>query len=512
MGATGEDWTEDPKTIFMSTPNANTIYVYTIIDIAYLLHLVSIDAMMTKLKCFATTTLAVVVITTWANGAHSFPSSPVPIRIIPKRKADTFYLHTVPPRRVYQGVPSSPGWKQGKLDELTDWAVNDAANRPVICEYESDSFWLWTKWRGTVLSMVIVPLLLNLSFSVGVDLGVHHFSESSWTFLQKPPPDDPLIQQLQGFHSLWEYQVTLCTFILTFFTAEAYKHWRSVYFTTRAIQGRINDVCLLLTVGSKQRNNNNNNDDLLVTCTRLIKLSHTFFWAATPTCSNGVGDGGIKDGDDNPDIPYQDNAIGPLLLSHDGLEGLVDAGELTNEEAEALLHSGLPPSQYSYVLLEWVGLYAMDGLESGELGSTTTNSGLEENLLRQLTMLRAEYFSIGDYSAGRMPLAYVQLVQILVDSLVFLAPLSLYSEIGTLSIPLTGLLTLFFKGLLELSKSFLDPFGNEGFPGQNIRVDVLVSELNFGAASRWIKAAESFPAAPNSPRRSTMDTTKERAF
>ena len=154
----------------------------------------------------------------------------------------------------------------------------------------------------------------------------------------------------------------------------------------------------------------------------------------------------------------------------------------------------------------------MDGLESGELGSTTTNSGLEENLLRQLTMLRAEYFSIGDYSAGRMPLAYVQLVQILVDSLVFLAPLSLYSEIGTLSIPLTGLLTLFFKGLLELSKSFLDPFGNEGFPGQNIRVDVLVSELNFGAASRWIKAAESFPAAPNSPRRSTMDTTKERAF
>ena len=92
-----------------------------------------------------------------------------------------------------------------------------------------------------------------------------------------------------------------------------------------------------------------------------------------------------------------------------------------------------------------------------------------------------------------MPLAYVQLVQILVDTLVWLAPLSLYSGLGSLSIPLGALLTLFFKGQLEVSKSFLDPFGNEGNPGQNIRVDVLVSELNFGAASRWYEAADCLP-------------------
>ena len=61
-----------------------------------------------------------------------------------------------------------------------------------------------------------------------------------------------------------------------------------------------------------------------------------------------------------------------------------------------------------------------------------------------------------------MAMAYVQLVQVLVDSLVVLAPPALYAELGALSIPLCGLLTLFFKGLLELSKSFLDPFGNEG--------------------------------------------------
>jgi len=171
----------------------------------------------------------------------------------------------------------------------------------------------------------------------------------------------------------------------------------------------------------------------------------------------------------------------------------VAKGELTAEEADALLLSGLPPSQYTYTLLEWAGMYAMRGLQAGRLRG---GPGFEEQLLQQFTRLRAEMFNIGDFTAGRMPLAYVQLVQVLIDSLVVLAPLALYPEAGSLSIPLTGLLTLFFKGLLELSKSFLDPFGVEGYPGQNIRVDVLVSELNFGAASRWVKAGQALPLPP----------------
>ena len=64
----------------------------------------------------------------------------------------------------------------------------------------------------------------------------------------------------------------------------------------------------------------------------------------------------------------------------------------------------------------------------------------------------------------------------------------------TFNIISTGLLTLFFKGLLELSKSFLDPFGREGYRAHNIRVDVLVSELNFGASSRWVEAGDALPS------------------
>ena len=53
-----------------------------------------------------------------------------------------------------------------------------------------------------------------------------------------------------------------------------------------------------------------------------------------------------------------------------------------------------------------------------------------------------------------MPLAYVQLVQVLIDSLVALAPLALYPEAGSLSIPLAGLLTLFFKGCWSCPSRF----------------------------------------------------------
>mmetsp|Transcript_19625 Transcript_19625/g.29119 ORF Transcript_19625/g.29119 Transcript_19625/m.29119 type:complete len:168 (-) Transcript_19625:230-733(-) len=145
---------------------------------------------------------------------------------------------------------------------------------------------------------------------------------------------------------------------------------------------------------------------------------------------------------------------------------------------------------FRFMLLTWVGIHIMDGMEKGLFRG---GAGFEENILRNLTFLRASMFDIDDFRAGRMPLAYVHLVQVMVDSLVFLAPFALYPELGSMTIPLVGLMTLFFRGLLALSKSFLDPFGVEGFGEQDIRVDVLVSELNFGAAKRWIQSGKTLP-------------------
>lgn len=305
---------------------------------------------------------------------------------------------------VTRGQPSAAGWKNpSQLDRLTEWVTCDEANRPIICEYDPDATWLWTKWSGTVLSITYIPVILNMSLGIAVDRYVHLVSDLSWSFISVPPSNEPLIQELVGMKGLWEYQLTLCTFILAFFTSQAYSFWRSVYFTTRAIQGRINDVCLLVTISASRGGKQNDNEpftsyseeatSLVQTCTRLLRLSHTFFWASTPTSSNGLN------GDNNDERNEQIDSIeiGPILLSPKGLESLKAADELTSNEVDALLSCGLPPSQYTYVLLEWVSLYIMEGFRDGIFCG---GNGMEENMLRQITSLRAEYFSIGDYVSG----------------------------------------------------------------------------------------------------------------
>ena len=98
-----------------------------------------------------------------------------------------------------------------------------------------------------------------------------------------------------------------------------------------------------------------------------------------------------------------------------------------------------------------------------------------------------------------MPLAYVHFVQVLVDSLVALAPFALYPRLGALAVVLAGILTLFYRGFLGLSKSFLDPFGNDDSVGQNLQVETLLGETN-KACTRWSTISKlPFPLLPSPP-------------
>ncbi|KAL7546776.1 hypothetical protein ACHAWF_010108, partial [Thalassiosira exigua] len=416
------------------------------------------------------------------------------------------------------GLPSNPGWESGRLNRLTEWADSAEPNRPIICEYQPSGRWLWWKWNGTVLKSVLRSVVVAMLGGLVIDFVArgHNLANYrlSWDLLALPMPTDPLIERLSAIGKVWEYQLTLSTFVITFFLSQAFAYWQKVYNTTRMIQGRINDFCMLMMMGAERGTDGDGEDTkrprsnasnvpkgsrgfsdraegLVKLCTRMIRLSHTFFWAQTATSSNGLTDCEeyLKDAS-KCTVPIDDEHIGPLLLSPYGLMALVIAGQLAREEREGLMGSGLPPSQYAYILLVWVGIHVMEGLRDGTLAG---GPGFDENVLRQLATLRACYFDIDDFRVGRMPLAYVQLVQVLVDSLVAIAPFALYPSVGFLSVPLVGMLALFFRGLLTLSKSFLDPFGVEGFREQNIRVDVLVSELNFGATKRWINAGGFVP-------------------
>ena len=82
--------------------------------------------------------------------------------------------------------------------------------------------------------------------------------------------------------------------------------------------------------------------------------------------------------------------------------------------------------------------------------------------------------------------------QILVDALVILAPFSLYSRLGLFVVPVCGLLTIFYRGFVVLSKSFLDPFGNEDSLSENFSIQCLVNETNSGSV-RWRDGIEETP-------------------
>jgi len=481
--------------------------------------------------------------------------------------------HPTPPRKTDvlqgEGMPSTVGWGSSeRLNRLTKWADSLKPNRPVVCEYKPNGLWLWRKWKGTVLKANWMAVVCSMLLCLALHAYVRDQRHLRWPWYGVPPKSDPLIMGLTGVRKAWEFHLTTATFILTFFTSQSFSYWQTVYTTTRKIQGRINDFCMLLVLGTQRDsgksgppngqlsteettngminglisggtqtyptsadfdvlqktngaiNGATNNGaavathsepktsptttkdkgytekgrDLVHTCCRLMRMSHIFFWAATPTASNGLSDSErfMADAASCP-LPLDGSHIGPILLSPYGLKALVKTGQLTKEEAQELNNTQLPPSQYAYILLVWVGLHTMKGFRDKLLQEDS--AGLEQNLLSQISQLRASMFDIDDLRAGRMPLAYVQLVQVLVDSLVALSPFALYPELGILSVPLVGLLALFFRGLLTLSKSFLDPFGVEGFEEQNIRVDVLVSEINFGAAKRWIQAGATLPNA-----------------
>ena len=74
------------------------------------------------------------------------------------------------------------------------------------------------------------------------------------------------------------------------------------------------------------------------------------------------------------------------------------------------------------------------------------------------------------------------------------APVALYAEIGAWSILSVGILTMFYSGLLDLAKVFLDPLDNDGFCNESINMDlgVLIQQGNAGS-TRWKKAAIILP-------------------
>lgn len=204
--------------------------------------------------------------------------------------------------------------------------------------------------------------------------------------------------------------------------------WRTSFTLARQTQGRLMDLCLSLS-SHAQRDP--------VTCeytaeaaavlddvTRLARATHVLHWMSR-------------------DIALR------LLHSDNGLDALARSGLLTEREASLIKNSSGPIYPRWQMPLCWLMTRVASAHEQGHV---TGGDAFHLFFLENVGKLRGTMGSMQDETTDRMPLAYLHLVEVLVDALLVLAPLALYPETGDLSVPLVLLLVFFYSGVLQLSK------------------------------------------------------------
>jgi len=343
--------------------------------------------------------------------------------------------------------------------------------------FRPEANWLWCQWKGTIPRKAWRRVLFN-TILASVMLGlVRFFSRPTWELFEVPDPTHTLIAHLRAWGTMWNYQLTLTTFVLTFFLNQAYTFWRGCLSLARKIQGRFNDIGFLLATHAMRRKDGRYTEasaSLLRDVGRYIRLMHVLYWASIVRL---------------PDVDDPERAGLNQLLCPEGLEALCRQGALTPEERSLLLARG--PLSASYcVVLEWIMVRCGEAIHD----HTLKGGQVHRQLAGLCVQLRATCATIPDNHETRMPLAYMHFVQVLVDSLVLQAPFALYPAVGAYSVLLSALLTLFYTGLAEMSKGFLDPFAREEASDDLLHVDVLIAETNRGSL-RWFHGASELPPA-----------------
>lgn len=374
--------------------------------------------------------------------------------------------------------------EQDNLDEMLDRATKRNNAPRFIARFHPQSSWLWFQWKGTVLqhtwkpalTMALISLALVLYMEPVRKLGAH-----KWALLEVPHEDDLGIRPMRGFTTMWGYLLTMCTFVNSFFLSQAYGFWLATKGNVRKVQGRLNDIGMLIATHAQRDEQSGRytpaSRALLDDVARNVRLFHMLFWA-----------GQVRPARGDKGVSYS------ALRTERGLKGLLSRHALTQQEHDLLVDNpALTETQRHAAVLEWIVTRFVHAKRANLLHGGV---GLESRFLEESCKLRAVCASISDDASARMPLSYVHLVQLLVDCLVALAPFALYPKLGVLTVLLSPILVVFYRGFLQLSKSFLDPFGNEDSVSENFSLSCLLCETNAGS-TRWFSAIEGLPFPTN---------------
>ena len=310
---------------------------------------------------------------------------------------------------------------------------------------------------------------------------------------------------LSGFNILWGQLLSVTTFTLTFFLNQSYQLWRNCYGFSRRLQGRLNDLNMTLAAHAA----------------RTEPKSRVKAPTSESVQVNGAVNGAVNgEYDYQPQFSTYTEASRQVLelmarytrvfnlltyasftgshrplLTPQGMRRLVDRGIITENERQVLSDVQVPVTQRHNVLLLWIMRLFQDARSAGHI---IGSDGLEQQFLEKCHVIRAQYGAIGDELSGRMPLAYAHIVQVLVDVILWMYPFMAFSTGMTplLGVLGTGLLTMFYQGLFDLAKQFLDPYDNESYgKGEDpLCIDTLIAETNAGSV-RWLNGLAEKPFA-----------------
>jgi len=352
---------------------------------------------------------------------------------------------------------------QKLLDDLIDESTRVSARRPIIMQFDPTAIRIWRRWRGTVFSETWPTALKNIIYA-SIMTKILYSTVGAKTYLQ-------------GFNILWGQLLSVTTFTLTFFLNQSYSLWRKCYEHSRRLQGRLND--LGLTLAAHAARTNPSDPEIPSTYTqparqalelvaRYIRLFNIITYASF-TLSHR-----------------------PILTPR-GMRRLQERGLMTAKEREVLTNAKVAATQRHNAILMWITRIFIEARLAGHLDG---GAGFENQFVEKIHVIRAQYGAIGDELQARMPLAYAHIVQVLVDVILWMYPITAFvSEINPiLSVLGTGLMTVFYQGLFDLAKQFLDPYDNENYgKGDDpLCVDTLVAETNSGSV-RWLYGFEQQP-------------------
>ena len=340
--------------------------------------------------------------------------------------------------------------------------------KDVTQPFRPSSTYLWRLWRGTILESTWQPALASLFASIAITCALRLFGAPTWPLFTVPDPKHPLIARLLPIAGLWDKQLTLTTFVTTFFVGQALAFFKSSYGQARSIASRLSDLNLLLAshvARDKSGKFTPAGRQMLEAAARNSRLFHMLYWASMVDWYASVS-------------------------SEAGLTRLRDAGHCTEEELALLL--SVPRKSRHHTVAMWIIARGRNARTSGAIADDQSAGGFDPIWNDRAWSLRSAYGKIGQQLGARLPTVYLHLVQVLVDTLLVITPLALYARLGATSVPLSGGFAVFYRGLVDVSKSFLDPFGNDN-TNLEIQVPVLVKDCN-SASVRFLDAAEVLPA------------------